>query len=150
MAAFDQWSPFDTKPNCLGSHGLKKFKSPVNTHICDKCSRTFPPGHILYGCRICDCDLCVDCYDNIDKSETKCNSGHPLFHTSNRAETDQLYSQGWICSKCLTAVYPNVKSYHCRLCQYDLCSKCNQQQISDNAFFSNQSCNEPPPQSFPV
>jgi len=45
---------------CPGKHGLKYFITP-NEFSCDKCRKTFAKLSKMYGCRVCDYDLCQQC-----------------------------------------------------------------------------------------
>eukprot|EP01084_Bolivina_argentea_P157969 275234_1 len=47
--------------NCPGKHGLKKYKTPEDEWGCDVCQTEMSKGTVLYGCRICDFDVCSSC-----------------------------------------------------------------------------------------
>lgn len=46
-------------------HRLFKFLTQSN-FVCDGCQGKFPPSTVMYGCRVCNYDLCVDCFYNQD------------------------------------------------------------------------------------
>ena len=48
--------------NCPGGHGLKHFNTTVSGYMCDNCRQTFPIHSMLWGCRICNFDLCPLCF----------------------------------------------------------------------------------------
>eukprot|EP01084_Bolivina_argentea_P207325 353744_1 len=62
------WMPIDfidndsNKPTCQGHHGLKAFRTPKTGFGCDRCTRRFQAGTVMFGCRICDYDFCCSCY----------------------------------------------------------------------------------------
>ena len=48
--------------NCPGCHGLQLCKIPGNAKgTCDFCKNEFPSGTRMFGCRICNSDLCQVC-----------------------------------------------------------------------------------------
>ena len=51
--------------NCRGNHGLKNLKTEFDDFFCDECSTVFKKGKTMYGCRVCDFDLCTDCYEKV-------------------------------------------------------------------------------------
>ena len=51
-----------TDNNCPGKHGLSKFNSKGIKYICDRCNGIINRYKELWGCRICEYDLCPDCY----------------------------------------------------------------------------------------
>ena len=54
--------PF-VKPNCRKKHGLRKFTCDTAGYFeCDECASSIPADKVLYGCRLCDYDLCQKCY----------------------------------------------------------------------------------------
>ena len=53
-------SLFVEDPKCPGDHALKSLKIP-NHCQCDKCGKNLPKGSTMYGCRICNFDLCPNC-----------------------------------------------------------------------------------------
>ena len=59
--------------NCAEGHGLKRFRTPEPGWYCSKCRQLFEGGSaedyeafdrgtIMYGCRECDFDVCVVCF----------------------------------------------------------------------------------------
>ena len=63
----DSYRHLDVKKNhmikvCMRDHPLPKFKVPEGgDYGCDKCDGPVSSGGIMYGCRICDFDLCETC-----------------------------------------------------------------------------------------
>eukprot|EP01084_Bolivina_argentea_P295480 508723_1 len=116
--------------NCPGKHGLKQFKTPESGYGCDGCKlANIPIGTTMYGCRICDYDLCSDDYNGIEPKQKhpKCICG--VFLTKRVIET--LYTgQGVICNKCGQQSDEGFV-YHCSKEKndthskgYDLCETC--------------------------
>lgn len=66
--SFQEWLEFMESPvgrdqhtfNCAGLHGLKEFKVPGEIG-CEWCEQVIPMGSRALGCRLCDCDACLDC-----------------------------------------------------------------------------------------
>ena len=56
--------------SCPGKHGLIEFKCD-SWYRCDICRKEPKDDDILYGCRKCDYDVCVDCYvpGDVDENE---------------------------------------------------------------------------------
>merc|ERR1712190_36119 len=46
---------------CPNGHALRKFNSLRASYACDMCKKAVPVGTVLYGCRICNHDLCESC-----------------------------------------------------------------------------------------
>eukprot|EP01084_Bolivina_argentea_P052282 96033_1 len=54
--------------DCLGGHGLRKFKT-FSEFGCDVCDNDVSMNSIMYGCRLCNYDVCNDCYTTKDDSK---------------------------------------------------------------------------------
>ena len=50
-----------TKDKCAKGHGLIKFRTPHERFKCDRCERSQENSSIMYGCNICDYDICDIC-----------------------------------------------------------------------------------------
>ncbi|GAB5359794.1 hypothetical protein AAMO2058_000572900 [Amorphochlora amoebiformis] len=49
-------------PVCQNSHPLEPFKTPESGYECDVCRKDgIKQGAQMYGCRVCDWDVCNDC-----------------------------------------------------------------------------------------
>jgi len=57
--------------NCPGNHSLKNF-TPLKHFSCDECDNLFR-NKTMYGCRICDFDLCSHCYGKSQNQFSKDN-----------------------------------------------------------------------------
>merc|ERR1719316_1547707 len=44
--------------NCPGKHGLKRFLANHASFCCDTCRCYVPQGAPMWGCRLCDWDVC--------------------------------------------------------------------------------------------
>ncbi|KAH3758347.1 hypothetical protein Pelo_9849 [Pelomyxa schiedti] len=55
----------------------------------------------------------------------RCRSGHSLSAKSPAQLTDENsgYSSGFHCDLC-SVTYPDKRSMHCSICQFDMCEKC--------------------------
>ena len=110
--------------SCPSNHELKEFMpfqlKEFDSFRCDGCMKSAKPTDTLYGCRRCNYDLCESCYGK-NQSKIKCEKGHTLIYTLNR----KYSTAGYICDKCFTS-FKRGKSYHCKYCEYDLCSKCHE------------------------
>ena len=47
--------------NCPGKHGLNKYNSSKNGQCCNVCRTKMAKDSVLYGCKVCDFDLCINC-----------------------------------------------------------------------------------------
>mmetsp|Transcript_99487 Transcript_99487/g.276854 ORF Transcript_99487/g.276854 Transcript_99487/m.276854 type:complete len:226 (+) Transcript_99487:146-823(+) len=47
-----------SKDNCPGRHGLTRFITNHSSYCCDTCRCYLPQGAPMWGCRICDWDVC--------------------------------------------------------------------------------------------
>lgn len=47
-----------TVENCSGKHGLKRFMTNHSSYCCDTCRCYLAEGAPMWGCRICDWDVC--------------------------------------------------------------------------------------------
>mmetsp|Transcript_13724 Transcript_13724/g.15632 ORF Transcript_13724/g.15632 Transcript_13724/m.15632 type:complete len:1054 (-) Transcript_13724:2346-5507(-) len=122
-------------------HPLLRFRA--SGHRCDECNVTPSNGAMIYGCRICDWDICSLCSikkstdsqavssgvnqqeSGKDKETSAADSGisnltcpdknHPLLAFS---------STGHCCNSC-QSIPPNGSLMHgCRTCDWDICGKC--------------------------
>jgi len=61
--------------NCPKNHGVKRFtvQEDKDTWWCSNCRLTVSEGYVMYGCRICDFDLCESCYAYGGSSKSKRN-----------------------------------------------------------------------------
>ena len=50
-----------TVKTCANGHGLVRFKTTHGRFSCDVCSISVPTESDVYGCRICDYDMCISC-----------------------------------------------------------------------------------------
>ena len=50
--------------NCPQQHALRKFYAVdwKTQYRCDECNTVQPFGSVLFGCRTCDHDVCLECY----------------------------------------------------------------------------------------
>ena len=51
----------DTRPTCSSGHPLFSFGSPEPGWWCSACKRVFSTRRLLWGCRVCDFDICGNC-----------------------------------------------------------------------------------------
>jgi len=62
--------PLDKDRCCPDGHVLQQFFTSCDGYGCNRCKKTFPPGTALHGCRICDFDVCGDCYQEAHRSRS--------------------------------------------------------------------------------
>ncbi|KAH3762752.1 hypothetical protein Pelo_5420 [Pelomyxa schiedti] len=90
----------------------------VNLHYtCDGCKLPKNSCPVMH-CTQCRYDLCPEC-------TAKCPAGHPLFYVSklHRTELRPHHANGFSCALCNT-VKQDDYSFHCHICNYDLCRAC--------------------------
>merc|ERR1712070_165420 len=51
---------------CPSRHRLRQFTTVDDDWSCSFCSRDFPEGTTLHGCRVCDYDLCPACLQDFE------------------------------------------------------------------------------------
>ncbi|CAE7558191.1 unnamed protein product [Symbiodinium natans] len=51
----------DARPTCSAGHPLFSFGSPEPGWWCSACKRVFTTRRLLWGCRVCDFDICGNC-----------------------------------------------------------------------------------------
>ena len=56
---------FRLEAQCPGKHTLKPFPTTNNSWWCSACSRHVRRKTIMKGCRLCDYDLCLDCFEKL-------------------------------------------------------------------------------------
>lgn len=143
-SASSEWSnqaAVTTKPiKCFVGHNLEPYTMNEAFEIynsdriqCDNCSKTILRGaqEILYGCRICNYDLCSECIKKpIHLQRKECSRGHPLtLVTISQRLHDKSYDYV-ICDLCRKgnigpAYYPpNYLILYCPICEYDICNEC--------------------------
>ena len=54
----------DARPTCPSGHPLLSFGSPEPNWWCSVCKREFATRRLLWGCRVCDFDICGNCLAN--------------------------------------------------------------------------------------
>ena len=60
--AAENWlSKLDDKPECNAGHPLFRFGTPGPNWTCSRCLKEFRNRKLLWGCRVCDYDLCGSC-----------------------------------------------------------------------------------------
>ena len=114
------------KVQCRGNHELK-WKQQVyaarGMHAeCDDCDKAILES---WNCTECEFDLCLACYAK--RAEAKlgglavprlCPKKHPLWWTEDTYKLRGLYCE---CDQCDASI---TSSWHCGICQYDLCKAC--------------------------
>ena len=75
--------------NCPGNHTLTQFRVPTNNYQCDVCRQRIAQNSFAYGCRKCDWDVCENCYNVRNQTQT---SGR------NRLETQTQIHEAFVFS----------------------------------------------------
>lgn len=127
-------------PRCLMGHDLTPYivseicsRYRFSQIACDICQKTFSRDYkgTLYGCRVCNCDLCPECVKTFKRTTTmKCKNGHSLalvplgLRLSGKPYScvicDICGKNGITCRTC-SSNYPIL---HCHACDYDVCPEC--------------------------
>ena len=55
----------DSKPMCASGHPLSRSGSPIAGWWCSSCRREFSGRKLLWGCRVCNYDICGSCLARI-------------------------------------------------------------------------------------
>eukprot|EP01084_Bolivina_argentea_P290321 498649_1 len=89
------------KPQCPGSHGLCKFSTPHEGYGCDVCNDTMRANRDMWGCRVCNYDLCERCYEKENKK----------FNTYAAIKICKQYSDRFRKNGLFIAFYENSRLY---------------------------------------
>ena len=54
-------STLEGRAECPGGHLLARFGTPLAGWWCSSCTQVFPTQRLMWGCRICDFDVCGKC-----------------------------------------------------------------------------------------
>lgn len=113
IECFQTFSPEKT---CPGKHQLVPFTTPTYDYTCNQCGSKHTKGDTLNSCRLCDHDLCKECFLQ-DLPERTCPGKHRLvaWKTPNNAYT---------CNHCGVQNSKGTTLYGCQKCNYDLCEYC--------------------------
>lgn len=109
-------------PDCTHLYPLGLFR-------CEICGHDKKPQPLPLRCDGCGYDICKDCYSgNIEKVSKlgKCEKGHPLVFSIFCSEDFGVPTQPYEykCAKCDYKGYAKDGRWYCRLCCYNLCTKC--------------------------
>jgi hypothetical protein len=69
---------------CEKGHELERYITSEDGYYCDCCSEVLPEGSTMYGCNVCEWDLCPPCFVELDdwhKESTKQTSSLPTLTT---------------------------------------------------------------------
>ena len=58
----EEADPAAARANCPGMHGLARFVIPGAGYSCDACGGCVAQGAGMYGCRLCNHDVCGSCW----------------------------------------------------------------------------------------
>jgi len=78
---------------CPGKHGLKEFETPSAGYGCDLCKERFSADTHMYGCRICNYDVCDDCWDKFDAAAVTLADAEPEREREPESETEAKMSE---------------------------------------------------------
>lgn len=63
-------SSSEKKPTiCPSGHTMQSYVTSKANYSCDVCQKRFPEGIMLFGCRQCNFDSCVDCRSGLVKAD---------------------------------------------------------------------------------
>lgn len=97
--------------NCPGGHGLSPH-TVAHVMQCDWCRRTVFPGNVAVGCRICNCDACMECVTaelaRNCSSRLTCPQRHGMVLT-------RTSTPGYVCDFCGAHIGVGVPIFSCRL-----------------------------------
>lgn len=124
---------------CPDGHRLCSFLTANPTFTCDGCKGRQNIGALLYGCRQCNYDLCVSCFQRQRQNnntaqvrpappplappiaqaanQPRCPNDHTLRHFVTPRE-------GYGCNICDIRFPEGTEMYSCRTCDYDVCLDC--------------------------
>ncbi|XP_032239542.2 uncharacterized protein LOC5514038 isoform X2 [Nematostella vectensis] len=110
-------------PHKLRQVNPKVVYDSYNGHWkCDNCGQEHTPSSYPYNCSKCSFDLCQSCA----KPHRTPAHTHPLYYVNSSEVFYQSTSGVWRCNACLktSQELQDRFSYHCSLCEFDLCTSC--------------------------
>jgi hypothetical protein len=128
---FVQEGPIPEVTECGKGHPLAYVTDYIEsgTYQCDVCKMMSSCGDGRWACATCGQNLCTVCKPNEEGERgdqlpfaetTSCTEGHPLvYSTKPYPENDKF-----ICDKCDKLDNAVEGRWHCKACQYDICSEC--------------------------
>jgi len=115
---------------------------------CDKCNKSFNNEAPSYNCTLCNYDLCYECAEKsivkgtvLKKMKEYYNeqvlTEYSIWSSSHHHPLEYLHRMvtTWYCDNCKTENDKNTPSFHCTLCDFDLCYDCAEK--SNNTQNSN-------------
>ena len=120
---------------------FKYFSKAKNfTITCDSCKSDFSSS--CWNCDQCSYDNCESCglKKGVIPPKLKCNNNHELLWRPDAPYYYQLKNQGhnFKCRKCNS--FKSEPSWHCRDCDFDICSACGITHFNQNPFVSSTKC----------
>jgi len=106
---------------CPGNHGLCLTKTSLllSTNVtCDACAKKVPRSTMARSCRLCNYDLCLDCFGSDGKVVPNCPHQHGL-------QNYLIPNQSYTCDGCGCRLPKGTLVKDCRRCNYDLCLACS-------------------------
>ncbi|KAH9259054.1 hypothetical protein BASA81_002674 [Batrachochytrium salamandrivorans] len=114
---------FAPAPNCPNLHGLHEFSTCSPNFACDKCGDSFPQETTMFGCRICNYDVCTKpscsgnlCLEPAELARRRCRNLHGM--------VELRWSSVRLCDECGLVQLPGSRLLSCQLCEFDLCAMC--------------------------
>lgn len=101
-----------TPHTCDGTHSLR----------CRYGGKVIPRNTKTYCCRLCDFDLCPECYNTVFFSHRDSTVRHKS--KNHQHELSETSSSNWRCDVCKTTVRYSATHYRCSHCDYDECQTC--------------------------
>jgi len=131
-------------------YNIKSYLHPhvmvCNRHFllnwsCDNCKRSYNADTPSYNCTLCNYDLCYTCAANSLEKGMVLNKMPKFYEEYNNIQELTKYSlqsilhahpieyvqrpvSTWECNNCETEYGKNTYSFHCTLCDFNLCYDC--------------------------
>lgn len=104
---------------------------------CARCPLVFGMGAVLFGCAVCDFNVCVGCL--VQKSSSHQPEVHPVPKNANLCPrqhpiTPAMTRNLFLCNVCFSTVSGVV--FGCRQCNYDVCVPCMARQVLSSSLQS--------------
>lgn len=114
-------------PNCPNLHGLHEFATYSSDFSCNKCGDSFPRETTMFGCRICNYDVCSkpSCSGNLCLQPAK--AGRRCLNLHGMVEL--RWGVVRLCDECGSAQLPGSRLLSCQLCDFDLCATCAEMHV---------------------
>ena len=109
------------------SHNLENLTLKNTPWFCNICLNHYSQkSETRFRCQNCDFDICGKC---IEKEEKNLSFGNLFMSKTHRhALYKILLENNCICDICRSKIPKGIKSFRCKICDFDLCNNCREKE----------------------